>query len=84
MARPKHPPNYDTSTRNQGHRHRRTDDEQPLTKPTDTTMLDESTIELIAQAIDYMSRPENAFGVWLAATGVIVGSHLIKPVLPAL
>lgn len=47
-------------------------------------MIDETTIETIAQIIDYMSRPQNAFGIWIAATGAIAGTYLLKPILPTL
>lgn len=45
-------------------------------------MFDEEIIELVAQFIDHMSDPRTAFGIWVAATGVIAGSYFIAPFFP--
>lgn len=47
-----------------------------------STMIDKELIVKVAEVIEYMSEPHNAFGIWIAATGVIAGAYFIAPFVP--
>lgn len=44
-------------------------------------MIDEATIEALAKFLEYMAEPQNALGLWIAASGLIWGAHLLSPML---
>lgn len=47
-------------------------------------MLDYSAEEIAriaAQILEYMGEPQNAFGIWIMASGFIAGAHLLSPAL---
>lgn len=33
----------------------------------------------IAEFVTYVNEPQTAFGLWIAATGIIVGAYLVSP-----
>lgn len=46
--------------------------------------FDKDTIDAVAHFVDYMTDPRSALGLWIAASGLIAGAHLMRPFLSRL
>jgi len=44
--------------------------------------IDDELIVKMAQVIEYLNDPYNAFGIWIAATGLIAGAYILAPFMP--
>lgn len=42
-------------------------------------MIDDEILRRTAQFIDHLGTPRNAFGLWIAATGIFAGAYLMEP-----